>query len=203
MNTLKIICLQAAIVLLSGCSLQDWYPKEFDTVQEVYPAPADASIYSTAPEPSKANASFPAPYGDVFAVAERSATQNQWNVVAADEGSGTILATRAVMDQFSTPNGYLPADRRYHYVIGVQESGASDTRVWVVAKTQGACLQANRGTLGAMSFGISEAYIPAAMKSCREKGSKTTWAQGTKSAKAELDQLVVLIRNNLMALGYE
>lgn len=203
MKIFKAICLQALVLLTSGCSLQSWYPERFDSINEVYPAPVDSSLHTMAPESSKSSASFPAPYSDVFAVAERSATQNQWNVISADEGNGTILATRAVQDHFRTPNGSLPADRRYHYVIGVQETSAADTRVWVVARTQGACLQANRGAFGAMSFGISEAYIPASMKSCKDKGSKTDWAVGTKSAKADLDQLVVLMRNNLMALGYE
>ena len=203
MNLLKLTALSAIVVLSSGCAMQTWYPSQFDTVQQVYPERADASLYESAPESSRVSASFPAPYSDVVAVAERSATQNQWNVVSVDENSGNILASRAVKDQFRTPNGYLPADRRYHYVIGVQETAAADTRVWVVAKTQGACMQASRGTAAALSFGISEAYIPSSMKNCKKAGSKTMWAAGENSARHELEQLVILIRNNLIALGYE
>ena len=186
---------------LSGCSLQQWYPERFDTIEEVY-AGEDQQQFVQAPPASRISAEFDAPYADVFAVAERSVTQNQWNLYSSDEATGTILATRATKGQFRTPNGPVPADRHYHYLIRVDEESGSVSSLAAVAKTQGACKQINRAAFGAMTFGISEASFGSAMKNCKESGSKTTWAQGEASVKGELDNFVILMRNNLIALGY-
>lgn len=203
MKAIKSISVLFAVFSLSGCSLTNWYPEHFDTVSEVYPNAADSSQLAAAPPSSKTATTFNAPYFDVFAVASRSVTQNQWNLVSQDENTGTILATKVVAGQFNTPNGPVPAERHYHFLIGVEEASAGQTQLWAVAKTQGACMQLKRGTAGAMTFGMSEASFPESMKNCRDQGSKTNWAIGINSAKAELDNLAILIRNNLIALGYE
>ena len=63
-------------------------------------------------------------------------------------------------------------------------------------------MQINRAAVGALTLGISEASFGSEMKNCRDVGSKTTWAQGEASVKGELDNFVILMRNNLIALGY-
>lgn len=203
MFTIRFAGAIVAAFLLSGCSLQQWYPERFDTPTEVFAVPPVDDTFAQAPPASKLVATFPAPYFDVYSVAARSVTQNQWNLVAQDQASGTLLATRVVGDQFMTPNGPLPADRHYHYLLRVSEENADSTRVEVVAKTQGACIQANRGAMAALSVGISEAYTPSSMKHCRDEGSKTTWAMGETSTRSELNNLAILVRNNLIELGYE
>ena len=95
-------------ISLSGCALDQWYPKRFDTIDEVYASvAADQSSFGRHRRQAGSTAEFEAPYADVFAVAERSVTQNQWNLHSADEATGTILATRATKGQFRTPNGPL------------------------------------------------------------------------------------------------
>jgi hypothetical protein len=202
MKLFTTVSILTAALVLSGCSISSWYPKNFDTVTEVYPARADNSLFDEAPETSRTGSTYDAAYYDVFALAVQSVSQNQWNLVSQDEATGTILATRAIADQFWTPNGPQAADRRYHYLIGVEEAGPEQTRVWAVAKTQGACIQLNRGTAGALTLGMSEAGFPAEMKNCKSTGSKTGWAVGTKSVKSELEQFSILLRNNLMSLEY-
>lgn len=201
-KTLTLI-VTSSLLSLSGCSMQQTYPKRFDTITDVYGDGVNENEFAAAPIPSKTTAVFDAPYADVFSVASTSVTQNQWNIHSADEEAGVILATRAIKDQFRTGNGYKQVDRHYHYFIRIDEVSGDQSRVQAVAKTQGGCLHANRGALAAMSFGISEAYISRAMKECRDVGSKTMWAEGEKSVKSELDNLVIVIRNNLIALGYQ
>lgn len=202
MRIIQLLLAAGFALSLSGCALEQWYPERFDTVEEVYPSGSGGQPFNQAPPTSRIAAEFDAPYADVFAVAERSVTQNQWNLHSSEEATGTILATRATKGQFRTPNGYLPADRHYHYLIRIDEASGSVSTLAAVAKTQGACKQINRAAFGAMTFGMSEAMFGSEMKDCREDGSKTTWAQGEASVKGELDNLVILMRNNLIALGY-
>lgn len=203
MKTTLNLMIAVSLLSLTGCAMQQAYPERFDTVTEVYGSGVTDDEFAQAPLPSRTTAVFDAPYADVFSVASTSVTQNQWNIHSANEDAGVILATRAIKDQFRTGNGYMPVDRQYHYFIRVDEVSGDQSRVRAVAKTQGGCVHANRGALAAMSFGISEAYISKAMKECRDVGSKTMWAEGEKSVKSELDNLVIVIRNNLIALGYQ
>ena len=203
MKYLSWLSLAPALFVMQGCSMQQTYPTRFDTISEVYSTPLSEAQLTAAPPNSRITATFDAPYADVFSVASRSVTQNQWNLHSTDEAAGMILATRTVVGQFRTPNGYVPVDRHYHYLIRIDEKSAGASSLVAVAKTQGACVQINRGAMGAMSFGISEASFSSEMKNCRDRGSKTTWADGSASAKSELDNLVILMRNNLIALGYE
>ena len=202
MRKFQLLIVAGAAIYLSGCALEQWYPERFDTIEEVYAPGVSERQLNLAPAPSRISAEFDAPYADVFAVAERSVTQNQWNLHSSDEASGTILATRVTKGQFRTPNGYLPADRHYHYLVRIDEVSGSVSSLAAVVKTQGACKQINRAAFGAMTLGMSEAAFNSEMKDCKEDGSKTTWAQGEASVKGELDNLVILMRNNLIALGY-
>lgn len=202
MNILTKILMLSCLVWMTGCSLSQVYPKQFDTIAAVYPERGSAADYSGAPPDSITTATFEAPFADVFAVAERSTTQNQWIIESVDEASGIIHASRSVKDSFWTPNGPTPVNRRYYYRLDLDEVSPSQSRIHITAKTQGECIQVNRGAMGAMSFGISEASFPASMKNCRDVGSKTTWATGQSSAKPDLDSLVILMRNNLIELGY-
>lgn len=203
MKTTLTLIVTGSLLGLSGCAGDPTYPKRFDTVTEVYGDGVTDDEFAQAPMPSKTTAVFDAPYADVFSVVSTSVTQNQWNVHSADEDAGAFLATRAIKEQFRWGDSYIPVDRYYHYFIRIDEVSGGQSQVRAVAKTQGECRQVNRGAMAALTIGLSELYSSKAEKECRDVGSKTMWAEGVKSVKSELDNLVIVIRNNLIALGYQ
>lgn len=197
------LCVIVSASALGGCSFWDIYPEHLDSINDVYPQASMDGEFEAAPMTSKSSAVFGAPYVDVYAVVRRSAAQNQWNLQTEDEAAGSIRATRVTRDQARTGDSFTPVDRNFYYLINVDEISGTESRVRVIAKTQAQCFQVKRGQYAAISLGLSEAYTAREQKECRAVGSKTQWAQGDNSAKAELENLIVLIRNNLIALGLE
>lgn len=196
-------CVIVSASTLGGCSFWDIYPEHLDSVSDVYPEASLDGEFEAAPPASKSSAVFGAPYVDVYAVVRRSAAQNQWNLQTEDETAGSIRATRVVKDQARTGDHFTPVDRNFYYLINVDEVSGTESSVRIVAKTQAQCFQVRRGSYAAISLGLSEAYTAREQKECRAVGSKTQWAQGDNSAKSELDSFIVLVRNNLIALGLE
>ena len=141
------------IIVLSGCVPSGIYlPEKFSTIKDVYPTGMEIDKTSDAPESSFRRESYPAPYADVFRLAEVSAVQNMMTIDSVNEDDGVILASKISPDpqpfERSQVCGALKNEVRYFYAIKVRELGATSTQVSLVGKSQGRCCYPGGTTVG-------------------------------------------------------
>lgn len=197
----KIVFGAMVLSNVAACGSTGLYPAELASATEVYPPSAIAASYESAPTVSKTEATFDTAFADVWSITRRSIAQNQWIIRSESESDGVILATKTVRDQRASGDSYQPTDRNYYFLVDVSELAGSQSRIRAVARTQAQCYQIARGAAAAMTIGLSELYTRDEQKNCKDEASKVQWAEGSKSAKTDLENLIVLVNNNLIAAG--
>ena len=183
-------------LLLSACfgTAVQYPPTGLSNSGEVFKPANPAAEAEAAPAGSKRSSVFAAPYQDVYRAALVGASQNQINVENENRSRGYILGTRAIQMVPLVPrcanseplNGRaLPL--RYYYVISVREKGPKATEVVAAVKAQGTCWSGN--CFESVDKAQCAAY------------STPHWATAQENPDEALTQLMVFIRNNLIAAG--
>lgn len=198
----KFLCLLGLVAVLGGCA-HDIYPERIDAVHEVYPGGLVGTDYDAAPIESKAESIIPAGYADIYEVVRRSMAQNQWNTQREDAKSGQLLATKITREQAWNIG---MTDRHYFFAVSVSELGPKKTQIRVTAKTQRRCAHTGpmgRTVMAVSTLGLSEGKESFGMVGdetyqCKEVMSKARWAL---DVRGELNQLMVFVRNNMIAAG--
>ncbi len=199
---MRLVLVRAALcaalpVLLSACfGTAILYPAQgqLSGIGEVFNAGNPAAEADAAPVGSKRSNTFAASYQEVFRAAVVGASQNQINVESENRSRGYILGTRAIqmvplVNRCPNSEGLngraLPL--RYYYVIAVKEKGPKATEVVAAVKAQGTCWSGN--CFESVDKAQCAAY------------SKPHWATSQENPDETLTQLMVFIRNNLIAAG--
>lgn len=194
MKTARIVLITMALGIYSGCAANVWHPVRFSTTEEAFASlkPAD----QIPPPDSVKKGVFRAPFEDVWRAASISASQAQLNVEIENKAKGVIFATRTIQAapfptvptcQFSQPYNGVPQQRNYYYAIVLKEQEAKSTEVTVLALAQGRCIT-----------GACAGFVDG--EECR-KYSSIHWATGLENSMTELNQVLIFIRNNLIAAG--
>jgi hypothetical protein len=184
-----------ATVLLSGCPSVIQHPPQgrLSSVEEVFDKVNPGAEADQAPAGSKRSNTFAASYQEVFRAVVVGASQNQINIESENRARGLVLGTRAIQTIPPVPrcpnseqlNGRaLPL--KYFYVISVREKGPKTTEVVAALKAQGTCWSA---CLESVDLHQCKAY------------SVPHWATPPENPDETLTQLMVFIRNNLIAAG--
>jgi hypothetical protein len=117
-------------------------------------------------------------------------------VEVEDKTKGVIFATRTIQAtpypivptcQYSQSLNGVPQQRNYYYAIVLKEQGAKSTEVTVLALAQGRCIT-----------GACARFLDG--EECM-KYSSVHWAMSLESSMTELNQVLIFIRNNLIAAG--
>jgi hypothetical protein len=193
-----IVRLSACAVLLgllAGCGTAKQYPAEgLTTVDKVFDVASPAAAAGAAPAESRKSSTFKASYADVFRAVVVATSQNQINIENEDRSRGYVTGTRAI--QMVPPIRRCPNSEslngralplRYFYIVVVRERAAKSTEVVAAVKTQGTCWTGN--CFDSVDKEACGAY------------SKPHWATQQENPDESLTQLMVFIRNNLIAAG--
>lgn len=181
------------LLILGGCGGGVWLPQRFGTAGEAYLSKDYLQSTEHIPSESHQKSMFNVPYEDVYRAVYVSASQAQLNIVKESKAEGVILALQALTinppsDLMNCPaNNFAnnkPLQWYYYYAIVIKERGPRSTEVTAMAKAQGRCFS-----------GVCFGNDP-----CPQYAS-IHWAAGLDSAMTNLSQLMVFIRNNLIAAG--
>lgn len=196
----RLIPALMALLILTGCASTK-LPEKWASTSDAYPDEASLQPPEGL-EDAYESAIFPAPYEDVYRAALISASQANLNVTHEDKSAGRIFAKR-VLDyapSVFTTGGH--AERRYFYAVVLDELGPKSVKVTIMAKAQGACEMgapplvdiATLGTTAAMDAGMN-------VKELCLYYSQPHWATDFDHSAKELNDFMVLVRNNLIAAG--
>ena len=183
-------------VLLSACfgpAVQ--YPSQgLSAIGQVYNPGNPSAEADAAPAGSKKSSVFAASYQDVYRATLVGVSQNQINVENENRSRGYILGTRAIQMvplvgrcPNSEPLNGRALPMRFYYVISVKEKGPKATEVVAAVKAQGTCWSGN--CFESVDKAQCAAY------------STPHWATAQENPDEALTQLMVFIRNNLIAAG--
>jgi hypothetical protein len=196
MSKKRLVCGTLFILFLftlEGCGGGMWLPQRFGTVGEAYLSRDYLQSIEHIPSESYQKSMFNAPYEDVYRAVSVSASQAQLNIKKENKAEGLIFAEQALKinpptDLLNCPaNNFAnnkPALWYYYYAIVIKEKGPKSTEVTAMAKAQGRC-----HTGGCWGNDNCPHY------------SAIHWASGPDSAMTNLSQLMIFIRNNLIAAG--
>jgi len=176
-----------SLLLVTGCVTWIILPEHWASAKEAFP-----DKKSTNPPHEKQDAyvvaKFRAPYEDVYRAALVSASQALFNVTEENKREGYILAER-----ITTTQGGQPV--HYYYAIRIDEIHAKESHVTLAAKAQRMCK-----------------FIMGVGKDACTRVSELHWVDerleiaeypNPEGTKAEMNQLIVFIRNNLIAAGLQ
>jgi hypothetical protein len=186
----------ALAVLVSGCfgpAILNPPQGQLSGLGEVFGGANPAAAADEAPPGSKKSGTFAASYQDVFRAVVVGASQNQINVESENRSGGYVMGTRAV--QIVPPVPRCPNSQsvngralplRYYYVIAVKEKGPKTTEVVAAIKAQGVCWT---------GMCYESVQLP-----CKAY-AVPHWTTAQENPDESLTQLMIFIRNNLIAAG--
>jgi len=180
-----------SLVLASGCLSTTTLPEHWASAKEAFP-----DKKSTNPPHEKEDAyvvaTFRTPYEDVYRAALVSASQAMFNVTEENKREGYILAERIA----TIVNTSIPV--HYYYAIRIDEIHGKESRVTIAAKAQREC-----GFYGHFAIDIDICTKQSELHWVDKRTPRSIGDPNPEGTKAEMTQVIVFIRNNLIAAGLQ